>query len=267
MYESYKALKIERRGKILVVTLDNPPMNASTPEMHEELSRIFADINHDDETNVVVVTGSGEKAFSAGGDINAMLKRVTSLDHEGWNRTMFEAKHIVNGLLRLEKPLIGRINGHAMGLGATLAVMCDFTYMIGKAKIADTHVNVGLTAGDGGALMWPLLVGFNKARHHLLTGEALTGVQAVELGLITEAFDNIEDLDAKVWARAEQLASGATLAINTTKMAMNLLLRRLMEGMIETHLGWETMTAWTHDHREAAEAFVERREPQFGKKK
>lgn len=263
MYESYKELKIERRDRILVVTLDNPPMNTSTPVMHTELSRIFYDINHDPETAVVVLTGAGERAFSAGGDVNGMLDRIERADHTGWNRTMLEARHIVNGMLRLEKPLIGRINGHAMGLGATLTAFCDFSFMIASAKIADTHVKVGLTAGDGGALMWPLLIGFNKARHYLLTGDTLTGAQAAELGLVTEAVATIGELDEKVWSRAEALASGATLAINTTKMAINLLLRRLMEGMIETHLGFETMTAWEPDHREAANAFRDKREPNF----
>src|SRR6516164_6907994 len=119
MYEAYQALKLERRGRILVITLDNPPMNASTPGLHRELSRIFYDINDDADTAVVVLTGAGERAFSAGGDINLMARRQETGDQEGWNRIVLEARHIVNGLLRLEKPLIGRINGHAMGLGAT----------------------------------------------------------------------------------------------------------------------------------------------------
>jgi enoyl-CoA hydratase len=264
MYEAYQALKLERRGRILVITLDNPPMNASTPGLHRELSRIFYDINDDADTAVVVLTGAGERAFSAGGDINLMARRQETGDQEGWNRIVLEARHIVNGLLRLEKPLIGRINGHAMGLGATLAVFCDFTYMMAKAKIADTHVNIGMTAGDGGALMWPLLVGFNKARHHLLTGEALTGAQAAELGLIGEAVETFEELDEKVWARAEQLAAGPALAISTTKMAINLVLRRLLDGLIETHLGFETMTVWSPDHREAVSALIDKRPPNFG---
>ncbi len=263
MYENYKELKIERRGKILVVTLDNPPMNASTPGAHAELARIFEEINHDHDTNVVVLTGAGERAFSAGGDINGMIERIQSADHASWNRSMLEARHIVNGLLRLEKPLIGRINGHAMGLGATLAAFCDISYMIADAKIADTHVNIGLTAGDGGALIWPFLIGFQKARFHLLTGEPLTGREAAEIGLVSHAVETIDELDAAVYAMAERLAGGATLAVNTTKMAINLVLRNVLEGLIETHLGFETQTALTHDHLEAGLAFRDRRTPEF----
>lgn len=263
MYESIKELKLERRGKILVVTLDNPPMNASTPGSHAELARLFEEVNHDSDVNVVVLTGSGDRAFSAGGDIDGMIDRIKAADHTTWNRTMMEARHIVYGMLRLEKPLIARVNGHAMGLGATLAAFADFSYMIAKAKIADTHVNIGLTAGDGGALIWPFLIGFQKAKYHLLTGEALTGSQAAELGLVTKAVDTMEELDEATFAMAEKLANGATQAINTTKMAINLVLRGILEGLVETHLGFETQTAFTHDHLEAAVAFKEKREPQF----
>ena len=263
MYENYEELQIEQRGKILVITMNNPPMNSSTPKSHTELSRIFEEINHDPSVNVVVLTGAGERAFSAGGDIDGMIDRIKSGDHARWNATMLEARHIVYGLLRLEKPLIGRINGHAIGLGSTLAAFCDFTYMMADAKIADTHVNVGLTAGDGGSLIWPLLIGFNRAKHHLLTGEALTGRQAAEYGLISQAVESFEELDKLTFDMAERLANGATLAINTTKMAINLVLRGMLEGLVETHLGFETQTALTNDHLEAAMSFKERREPKF----
>ena len=263
MYEWVKELKLERRGTILVITLDNPPMNASTPVSHYELSRIFEEVNHDPNTAVIVLTGAGDRAFSAGGDIDEMIERIQSNDHARWNRTMIEARHIVYGLLRLEKPLIARINGHAIGLGATLAAFSDLSYMMAKAKIADTHVNIGLTAGDGGSLIWPFLIGFNKARHHLLTGDPLTGAQAAELGLVSQAVDTIEELDAAAFGMAERLASGATLAINTTKMAINSLLRGILENLVEQHLGLETQTALTHDHLEAALAFKEKRSPQF----
>ena len=175
MYEGIKNLKLEKRGTILVITMDNPPMNSPSPEDHTELSQIFELINHDRETDVVVLTGAGEKAFSAGGDIKRMMERYENNDHAMWYYQMLEARHIVESMLRLEKPLIGRINGHAMGLGATLASLCDITYMMAKAKIADTHVNIGMTAGDGGSLTWPLLMGFPKAKYHLRGADRRAG--------------------------------------------------------------------------------------------
>jgi enoyl-CoA hydratase len=266
VYENYKLLKLEKRGAVLVITMDNPPLNAVNGQMHEELSRIFVEINTDPETNVVVVTGAGAKAFSAGGDITRMKTRIETRDQEGWRVLVREAQNIVYSLLRLEKPLIGRVNGHAMGLGATLAAFCDISFMMADAKIADTHVAVGLTAGDGGALMWPLLMGFQKAKRYLLTGDQMTGREAADMGLITAAVETVEDLDREVFTLADRIASGASLAINTTKMAANLTLRKLLEGQVETHLSYETQTVWSDDHREAVSSFLEKRTPKFSGK-
>lgn len=263
MYESIKDLKLEKRGSILVITMDNPPMNPATPDSHTDLSRIFELINHDRDTDVVVLTGAGEKAFSAGGDIKNMINRIESANHTLWFQQMQEARHIVESMLRLEKPLIGRINGHAIGLGSTLAAMCDMSYMMADAKIADTHVNIGMTAGDGGSLMWPLLMGFPKAKYHLFTGEALTGKDAAELGLVLEAVDTFEELDEKVFGLAERLAASPRIGLSTTKRSIQLVMRNMIEGLIEAHLGMETQSAWSKDHYEAALAFRDRREPNF----
>jgi enoyl-CoA hydratase len=263
MYESYKALKIERRGGVLTVTMNNPPLNPMTADMHNELSRVFFDINRDKETKVVILTGAG-KAFSAGGDIMGMKNRLDSGDFSYWLNSMSEAKNIVTGLLQLERPLISRVNGHAMGLGATLAVCADFAYMLESGRIADTHVKVGLTAGDGGSLMWPFLVGFARAKRYLLTGDPLTAKEAAEIGLITESAATLEDLDAKVTAMADKLAAGASFAVNMTKASINLVLRSVLDRLIETHLGWETQSMLHPDHKEAVNAFVEKREPKFG---
>lgn len=262
MYEHYEFLRIERRGRILQVAMDNPPVNAMTPKMHNELSRIFFDINRDPDTAVVVFTGTG-KTFCGGGNIDNMKKRNDAREYDTWVQTTWEAKNIVRGMVDLERPLIARINGHAMGLGATLAVFADFSYMLESARIADTHVKVGLTAGDGGAMMWPFLIGFARARRYLMTGDALTGKEAADIGLITESAASIDELDDKVNAMAERLAGGASVAINFTKASINFVLRKMLDGVMETHLGWETNSALSADHREAVNAFIEKREPKF----
>ena len=231
--------------------------------MHLELSHIFSTINRDPGVKVVVLTGAGDRAFSAGGDVKNMLRRLTTADHAAWLRGMREAKDLVYSILRLEKPLITRINGHALGLGATLAVLGDFSYMIENAQIADTHVKVGLTAGDGGSMMWPLLMGFMKAKQYLLTGDPLSGKEAAELGLITGSAASMQELDELCFGMADRLARGATLAVNATKASINMLLRRLLEGVMEAHLGAETLTYLSKDHLEAANAFNEKRAPDF----
>lgn len=262
MYEAYEALKIERRGHVLVLTMDNPPLNAMTRQMHLELARVFDDINRDPDARVVVLTGAGDRAFSAGGNIDLMVKRVVEADHDRWFEGNREAKAILRGILDLEKPLIGRINGHAMGLGATLAVFCDISFMVKASKIADTHVKVGLVAGDGGALLWPLKMGFGRAKEFLFTGDVLSAEQAAELGLINHAV-TLEELDEKVYGLADRLAKGATKAINGTKMAVNHVLKRLLEPSIDMHFAMETESYLSADHKEAVFAFKEKREPNF----
>ena len=233
-----------------------------TYQMHNELARIFHDINHDADTAVVVLTGSGERAFSAGGNIDQMMKRIDEGLRYSWMQGTWEGKAILRGLLNLEKPLIGRINGHAMGVGATLAVFCDISFMVKQAKIADNHVQIGLVAGDGGALMWPLKIGFSRAKEYLFTGDVLTGEQAAELGLISHALDPGE-LDEKVFGLAQRLASGATKAINGTKIAVNHVLKRLLEPAIDMNFGMETESYLSADHKEAVHAFKEKRQPKF----
>jgi enoyl-CoA hydratase len=262
MYESYEMLKFERRGHILTVRLENPPMNQMTRLMHFELSRVFHDINQDEETRVVVITGSGDRAFSAGGDINLMAKRIEEADHDRWVQGNREGKDVIRGLLDLEKPLLGRINGHAMGFGATLAAFCDISFMVRTAKIADSHVKVGLVAGDGGALLWPLKMGFWRAKEFLLTGDPLTGEQAAQYGLINRAVD-AEELDDAVYGLAERLASGAPKAINGTKMAIHHVLKRLLDPSIDTGFSLETVSYLSADHKEAVSAFQNKRDPKF----
>lgn len=260
-YAAYQSLRFERRGAVLVVTLDNPPTNAADLGIHRELSTFFEDVARDDATRVVVITGAGERAFSAGGDIDVMLAQFEDVD--SLQTQIREAHRMLHGMLALEKPVIARINGHAIGFGATLALFSDLSYAVEQAKIADPHVGVGLVAGDGGALIWPLLIGYARAREYLLTGDALTGREAADIGLITRACADIASLDETVYGMAERLASGATRAINGTKAAINLVLRGQIESLIEAHGGLEFMSKFSQDHREAVLAFKDKRKPVF----
>lgn len=259
MYEDYKTLKFERRGKVLVVTMNNPPLNAASPELHEELSYVFYDIARDPECSVVVLTGEG-RAFSAGGDIQQMQEHL--MDAEFHSSFFRRAPFIIHGLLNLDKVVIARINGHAMGFGASVALLCDLTIAVDTAKIADPHVLVGISAGDGGSFIWPQHIGFARAKWFLLTGEALLASQAVEIGLINKAVA-ADQLDETVDALADRLANGPTQALNATKRGINMLLRKQAEGVVEAHLGMEMLTVFSKDHKAAVQAFLAKEQPVF----
>jgi enoyl-CoA hydratase len=260
MYEDYQTLLCKRNGHILTITMNRPEVrNAANMVMHNELSRIFRDVAKDEQTRVVILTGAGS-AFSAGGDIMSMQQKI--VDRTLWVQTVVEAREIFYSMLDLEKPIIARVNGHASGLGATLAVYADITVAVEEAKFSDPHVKVGLTAGDGGALMWPMLIGFQRAKEYLFLGDALSARDAERVGLINYCVPAFE-LDGKVDELAERLARGATRAIGWTKLAINMSLRQMALSSMEIGLSLETLSQMSADHAEAVDAFAAKREPRF----
>jgi enoyl-CoA hydratase len=260
VYEDYKLLEVVRKDRIVTVSFNRPEVrNATNAQMHQELVRVFPEIGRDPLAHVVILTGKG-KSFSAGGDLATLQ---ASLDDQArWVASTVEAREILLGLLDLDRPIIAKVNGHAIGLGATIALMCDIIIARDTALIADPHVKVGLTAGDGGSVIWPMLVGYARAKKYLLTGDTITGAEAAAIGLVTEALP-AEQLDARVMQIAESLANGAAIAIRTTKKSINLSLRQQLNNLIEAHLGYETVSHLSADHREAVSAFLEKREPIF----
>lgn len=198
-YDDYQTIVFERRGRILTLTINRPDvLNAVNAQMHRELARLFYDVAADEEADIIVFTGAG-RAFCAGGDLDWL--QAAADDPALFARIAVEAKQIIYGLLDCEKPVICRLNGDAIGLGATLALFCDIIIASETARIGDLHVNVGLVAGDGGAIIWPQLVGYPRAKEFLMTGKIIGGKEAAELGLINYAVAP-EELDK----RTEEMA-------------------------------------------------------------
>ncbi|QQV77671.1 enoyl-CoA hydratase/isomerase family protein [Sphingomonas aliaeris] len=257
----YKALKIERTGRVLTIAIDLPDKaNAVTHELHEEMARVFDDAADDPDSDVIVLTGAGS-VFCAGGDMNWLADEL----REGLSPFVIEArtmKRIVHSLLDCPKPVIAKVNGDAMGFGATIALLCDVVFAAEGARFADPHVKVGLVAGDGGALIWPQLIGFGKARHYLLTGDAIEASEAERLGLIAFAVapDALDDAVAKY---TDRMARGAQTAIRYTKVTTNIALKQLLTSVFEAGVAYEGLSRHTDDYREGVTAFLEKRRPGF----
>ncbi len=255
----YERIKIERAGRIMTLALSNPAkMNAVDGRMHRELADIFYDAQEDDSVDVIVLTGEGA-AFSAGGDIDWMRR-----SNEGKEKgpAVIEGRKIVFGLLDLEKPIIAKVRGPAIGLGCTIALFCDVIFASETARFADPHVKVGVVAGDGGAVIWPQLVGYARAKEYLMTGDPLSGAEAERIGLINHVVPDGE-LDARVDAFAKKLAAGAPQAIKYTKVSVNLRLKEIAHTILDASMGYEMVTFKTNDHKEAVAAFLEKRKPNF----
>ena len=258
----YNTIVLTRDNRLLTITLNQPDsLNAVNLRMHEELAEVFLFAAMDEHSDVVVLTGAG-RAFSAGGDLEHIAHNAAH--PELFDNEVRLAKRIVFAMLDLDKPLICRRNGHAVGLGATLALLCDVVFAADNAKIGDPHVALGLVAGDGGAAIWPQLIGFARAKEYLLTGELLTANKAEEIGLINHCVP-VAELDDAVEAFCERLLQGSTNAIRWTKVLINLELKRVANSVIDAGIAYEAVTQRSADHREGVKALQEKRRPVFGR--
>ena len=264
-YSKFKAIKVSVQDAVATVTLNRPEaLNAVDHVMHLELEEMLALVAEDQDINAVVLTGAG-KAFSAGGDIKAMQARARDPEaqRDYINRFIMQGpRKLIRNFLEVPQPIIAAVNGHAIGLGATLALFSDMIIISEEARIGDPHVSVGIVAGDGGAVIWPLLTSLCKAKELLLTGDLLTASEACEIGLVNKVVPKDEVLSTAM-ALAQRLASGPTLAIRWTKLALNKRLREEVNLVLDASLATEGLTFLSQDHREAVDAFLEKRSAKF----
>ncbi len=259
-YRRYKLIKVEKEGKVAIVTINRPDsLNAVNAQLHSELEDIFADVNQDEEVNAVVLTGAG-RAFCSGGDIKGMDEgQFDPLK----NRVPLRGPmRLIKNIVEVEQPIIAAVNGHAIGLGATIALFCDIIIAADTAKIGDPHVRVGLVAGDGGAIIWPSLCGPARAKEYLMTGDLLTAAEAERIGLVNHVVPAGEVMK-RAMEMAQRLANGPTRAIRWTKLVCNKRLREDVNLVLDTSLALETMSMLSDDHKEATRAFTEKRAPRF----
>jgi len=257
---TYTTLQSERIGDVLRVTIAHPssPLNAVDAALHHDLTQLFADLKRENEARAVVLTGRG-KAFTAGGDFNWFPELR---DSGRGDRLRRDAKQMIWDLLDVEIPIVAAINGPAMGLGASIALLCDIVFMADTATIADPHVKVGIVAGDGGTAIWPLLLGPARAKQYLLTGDPLSAADAERIGLITHVAP-AEKLQDEALAFAQRLAAGAPLAVRYTKLAINKLVKDALNIAFDTATALEMVTFHSDDHQEALAAIKEKRPPRF----
>ncbi|MEF7612357.1 enoyl-CoA hydratase-related protein [Aquincola sp. MAHUQ-54] len=264
-YEKYHDLKIDVAGKVATVTIHRPEArNAINQRLIRELRTIWDDLADDPAVNAVLLTGEGP-FFSVGGDVKAMSDRPGGdVLEEGEVHDPMISRRLVNRLLELDKPIVCAINGDCIGLAATIALLCDVTVMSEDARIGDTHVSrVGLVAGDGGTVIWPLLVGVAKAKEFLMRGTLLKGREAERIGLVNHCVAAPE-VRTQAEQIATELANGPTWAIRWTKLSVNQIVKERVNHLLEASMALEQVTFELADHKEATRAFKEKRRPRFG---
>lgn len=256
----YEALQIERVGSVVRIRINHPKSALNTVDalLHDELTRLFADLKRESDARCAVLTGSG-RAFSAGGDFGwfPTLDDLSKLEH-----LRRDAKQMIWDLLDVPIPIVAAVNGPAIGLGASLALLCDVIWMAQSATIADPHVLAGIVAGDGGAAIWPLAVGPALAKEYLLTGDPVPADRAQQMGLVNHVVPDEELQDAAL-AFAGRLASGAPLAVQYTKQAVNKVVKNALNIAFDASTALEIVTFQSDDHQEALAAIKEKRKPEF----
>lgn len=264
-YGKFTKVLVTRDDRLLTISLNRPDrLNAVGDGLEQELSAALRLAAKDSSVGAILLRGEG-RAFCAGGDVKNFNERTHAAEPPSPARRALDtlgATAILDTILSVPQPIIAAVHGYAMGLGATIALFCDVVIVAENAKIADSHVSVGLVAGDGGAVIWPLLMPLGAARYYLMTGEPISGTEAARLGLALRAVspDALAGESEKV---ARKLADGAPLAIQGTKSTLNKIVRDRMALNLESGLLLEGATFVSEDHKEAAAAFVEKRKPKF----
>lgn len=252
-YETFApSLLVDKRGAVHVVSINRPEaLNAVDETLHHAMSGIWRALLDDDDVRAVVITGAG-RAFSAGGDM-VMFGRLIA-DPEARAYQIAEARTVFTEVINFGKPLVSAVNGPAVGLGCSVALLSDLLVMGENSYLADPHVAVGLTAGDGGAAMLPLLIGLMKAKEYVLLGDKITPSIAKELNLVTKVVGDDRVLDEAL-VLGERLAGLPAQAVQSTKIAMNMHLSRAALGVLEYALAAEYTSFSTREFQDRVAAF------------
>ncbi len=257
----------ERSGAVAVVTIDRPDrMNAYSPPMAAAVADLFEDLEEEDGVRAAVLQGAGDRAFCAGMDIETYLE-LSDEAGVGSVDTLLESTHnthrVVKTLRDVAIPVVAAVDGYAFGGGMDLALACDFRVVGESASFAQQYVNVGLVP-DAGAYLLPRLIGEARAKELIMTGDAVSGEEAVNLGLARELVDgDTETVREAAMDFAETLADGPTIAIGTAKGMVNESFEVSIETALAHAIDGERTCHETDDHHEAIQAFDAGREPEF----
>ena len=225
-YSKYKHLLVAIDNGIATVTINRPEVyNAVNHQLHIELGDIWRDLDRDRSVGAIVVTGAGEKAFSAGGDLSMLEHRMSLASEDRFDTGMtWEPRDLVYNMINCDKIIIAAINGTAIGAGLAVALMSDISVVSETAKLGDGHIRLGVVAGDHAPMIWPLLCGMAKSKYYLLTGELVDGKEAERIGLVSMAVPQ-KDVLPKAMELAERFATGPQFAQGMTKRSLNQWLR------------------------------------------
>lgn len=255
----FKYIIYEKSEGIATLTLNRPEaLNAFNKEVVEEVLQALEDIKADENIRVAILTGTGEKAFSAGADIKAM-KGMNALKAR---ELSLMGEKLCNALENLEKPVIAAINGYALGGGLEVAMACDIRIASETARMGQTEINIGLIPGWGGTPRLPRLIGKTKAKELIFTGRIIDAKTAEQLGIVNMVVPT-DKLKEAVREFALEIASKAPVAIKVAKSLIDKGSEISLDAAIALEREGFGVVASTEDLQEGVSAFIEKRKPTF----
>jgi len=257
-FQFIKAEKLEAES-IWVLTIDHPPANILTFAILDELETLFGQFQKDMKAKVVILTGAGERAFSAGAELNGIMGIKSADDGE---KIVRRVQTLFNKIENSEKPVIGAINNLCLGGGNELALACHIRVASERAKFGQPEINLGIIPGWGGTQRLPRLIGISRARKLILTGDIISSKEAFEFGLVDEVVAHGHALN--------QAIDLAKKIIRNGQMGVRLCQRAIREGMekplsegLEIEIDCFREVCKTDDMKEGLKAYKEKRLPEF----
>ena len=259
---NYETLLFDCRDRIAFITINRPDkLNALNALAKSELKQLFLDLQHDAEVDVVIVTGSGEKAFVAGTDI----KELKELNEQQGMLFSERGQELLNLIENLGKPVIAAVNGYALGGGTELALACHIRIASDHAKFGQPEVSLGIIPGYGGTQRLARLVGKGRALELILTGEQIDAQEALRIGLVNKVVA-LPELMKSAESMARSILGKGQVAVRLALMAVN----ATQEVSLASGQSFEAelfgRCCGSEDFKEGTAAFLEKRKPEFKSK-
>jgi len=255
---AFQTIIYEKKDSLSWITLNRPEaMNAQNDILRAEVIQVLEDSRDDDNVRVIIITGAGDKAFSAGADISEFPKWMPAdiLNGKGKIRA-------VELIREIPKPVIAMVNGYALGGGCELAMACDIVIASENAQFGQPEVRVGVIPGAGGTQVLPRLIGEKKAKELVFTGNRITAQEALGLGLVNKVVPQ-DKLGEAVMEMANAILQNSPVIVKLAKIAVN----KSLETPLSVGMGYErdlfAICFGTEDQKEGAKAFLEKRKPSY----
>lgn len=255
----YESIIVKKEGAVGWITLNRPHrLNTLTVDMIDEMHSALNGFEADKEVQCIVITGAGDKAFSAGADVTAFTGLTPSTAAEAASR----GQALFTRLEKIGKPVIASLNGYALGGGLEMALACDFRIASESADLGQPELNLGLIPGWGGTQRLVRIVGLAKAKEMILLAERISAEEAGRIGLVTKVVPKAK-LQEETTTLAKKLAEGPPVALRLAKEALNLGTQVPLDIGLKLEADAFGIVLSTKDVMEGVSAFMSKRKPEF----